>query len=346
MLSGLLIGMGLAMWIEKYDLLTPFKSYKTLVSSGTIKPDKKNNRYLTAVKNNYTLPGFETSVDWYGDYTFKFVGCVSNLDKLSGTNYFESVMSDLINRLMGSPDLQKGAIYLDIPIEVTDILPLTYFLTELKFNLYYISADCTRIVFYKWNSDLIVDKTRQLGTNVAAAKLLIVSLDGKYILLTKERKDLFNPNAGFKYSTPGGVGNRNESYFGIVKREVKEEINYEIDTGSDIYLVGGVSEANGVEGQFNNSSVSFMVYVDKDTFICEPDGVEIIGTEWISIESIVNKDASNLPEKFYLVPILENILVKLHQSNPNPIGLKIRMDEFKDRIFSDKHIRVSSNVKH
>ena len=117
------------------------------------------------------------------------------------------------------------------------------------------------------------------------------------ILLVQERK----PASYGKYNLPGGHLEIGEKIAAGVKREVKEEVNLEVDPE---YLVGiftGVGEHHFVNYVF------YTEIIDQEP---EPQSSEILDCKWLSIDEILKMDEGKLLNPIKLKSITERVREK------------------------------------
>ena len=93
-----------------------------------------------------------------------------------------------------------------------------------------------------------------------ALKALIKNKEGKYLILHKSDKDDINPN---QIDIPGGRMEFGEDFISALKREIKEELNIEIEIGKpsrvwslikdNLHLIGITFNAQYLTGEIKLS---------------------------------------------------------------------------------------------
>jgi 8-oxo-dGTP diphosphatase len=114
------------------------------------------------------------------------------------------------------------------------------------------------------------------------------------ILLVQERK----PASYGKYNLPGGHLEIGEKIAVGVKREVKEEVNLEVEPE---YLVGIFT------GVGKHHFVNYVFYTEIIDQEPEPQFSEILDCKWLSIDEILNTDEGELLNPIKLKSITERV---------------------------------------
>ena len=117
------------------------------------------------------------------------------------------------------------------------------------------------------------------------------------VLLVQEKK----PASYGKYNLPGGHLEISEKIADGVKREVKEEVNLEVEPE---YLVGIFTGAG------KHHFVNYVFYTEIIDQEPEPQFSEILDCKWMSIDEILNEDEGILLNPIKLKSIIERVKEK------------------------------------
>ena len=148
---------------------------------------------------------------------------------------------------------------------------------------------------YCISKSVMVDKNQ----NSIRVKVMCLITDGKRVLAGKGRDNVKNEDFS---RVLGGSLNFGETVRDGVLREIREELNYEVENLKLVDVVENIFIYEGKKG--HQITFLFKGYV-REPRLCEPAIVHIVEdtyefyAEWISIEDILNKKVRLYPEYDY-----------------------------------------------
>ena len=131
---------------------------------------------------------------------------------------------------------------------------------------------------------------------------VIVNRDNK-VLVVQEK----SPASFGKYNLPGGHLELGEKIAAGAKREVREEVNLQIEPQ---YLVGIFT------GVGKHHFMNYVFYAETHDQDPEPQFTEVLDCKWMSIDEIMNADEDTLLNPTKLKSIVQRVSNKtLHQTD-------------------------------
>ena len=164
----------------------------------------------------------------------------------------------------------KGAIF--ISIDETDIGNNLSIILKNGYKLHRFSKDPlnnVNYVYYKWNNPTVEDKVPPYATSIGGAAVCLLSPDEKQVLLVFEY-------GKFKFVT--GSVDCNELTMNTGVREVKEEVNLELDKSFKIRMCGGWN----ISGPINDVLFCYVAKATSTDFVL--DKTEVSDGKWFDIE--------------------------------------------------------------
>lgn len=193
-------------------------------------------------------------------------------DKFQNTHLYPKFKISLEKFKSLIENVNRGAIFIHIPKNLLSFyFPL---IDGIDFKFYNYGND--HYTYYLWVDKTKTDKVPAYATSNEGVGALIFSPDQREILLVEEW--------GHWKFISGNV-DPGENMITTLKREIKEEVNLEIE--KDIYLIGGW-QINKYKGDINENFHCFKVTATNIDF--KVDGLEIKKARWFPIGELLQTD--------------------------------------------------------
>lgn len=179
---------------------------------------------------------------------------------------------------------RKGAIW--VYIKHNDTMSHGM-LINLKYHFHHHDSFNNIYAFYKWNDPTRDDVVPEYATAIGGACAMILNKNETKVLLVYEE------SYGKKcYKFCSGSVQSGELAIECMLRELMEELNLTI-TDIDIKLVGGYNQKKARYNKINDYFLTFVVNIDEGTII-KPDGIEVLDTKWLDIETVISGKITNV----------------------------------------------------